>query len=152
MPLQTGFVFSFFAACKPVYRKNDIDMYPSPPDGYFDENLSSFSNLLTTTSSQNLSPMYYEIVEACLQMIQRCSPYNEEITKSSHLVFTFRDVPILIFENVSLVNSDYIMKIDFSYLVPHWISSEQLETRNLSEKRWTVLALLAGFLTYGFLN
>jgi hypothetical protein len=85
-------------------------------------------------------------------MLENCSPYHEEILRCSHLVFTYKETPILVFENVSIANSDYIMKIDFSYLIPHWISSEQLETRNLSEKRWTLLVLLGGFLTYGFLN
>ena len=152
MPLQTGFVFSFFAACKPEYGKDSIEKYPYRADGYFSANPSTLPLLLKTNAVQNLSPSYFEITKACFGMLENCSPYHEEILRCSHLVFTYKDTPILVFENVSIANSDYIMKIDFSYLIPHWISSEQLETRNLSEKRWVTFSLLGAFLAYGLLN
>ncbi len=152
MPLQTGFLYSFCAACNPLYKTRIIDNYPARADGYFTMNPVSFPYLLENPAVKNLSPGYYEVVLHSLNMVEKCTPYTNEVRKCSHLVFTFKDTPILVFENLSIANSDWIMKVDMSYLIPHWISVDALESRTLAEKRLTVLSLLGLFLGYGLLK
>jgi hypothetical protein len=152
MPLQTGFLYSFYASCKPLYQTSLIDNYPARADGYFTMNPVSFPYLLENAAVKNLSPGYYEVVLQSLDILEKYHPYTDEVRKSSHLVFTFKDTPILVFENLSIANSDWIMKIDMSYLIPHWISLDNLESRTISEKRYKVLGLLGLFFAYGFLK
>ncbi len=152
MPLQTGFHFSFFAACKPDYKNKELQTYPIRADGYFTMNPLSLPLLLKTNAVQNLSPAYYETLEQSLNYLEKFRPYSDELCSCSHLVFTYKGTPILVFENLSIANSDWILKIDFSYLVPHWVSSENLKNRTRAEKRLTVLSLLGLFLGYGLLK
>lgn len=152
MPLQRGFLYSFCASCEPLYRTRLIDNYPARADGYFTTEPSSLQYVLKSSAVQNLSTAYYEIVSQSLILLENYTPYTEELRKASHLVFTYKDTPILVFENLSIANMDWIMKIDMSYLIPHWISDERLESRTVAKKRLKVLGFLGMFLAYGLLT
>ena len=153
MPLQTGFLFSFPVAYIPQKRPHLLESYPLRADGYFSKNSFSLPLLLKSPAVQNLSPAYYEVVQHSLNILEKLTIYNEFLlNESSHLVFSYKDTPILVFENVSIANSDWISKIDLSWLVPHWISDEQSKQRQLGEKRLAVLGILTLFMSVGLLK
>ncbi len=152
MPLLTGFVYSFPASCHTEYRSNIIQNYPVRADGYLSRNHFKFNELLTTKAVQNLSPPYLEVVQQSLNLIERYPMYYEYLfEKCSHLVFTYKRTPILVFENLSIANSDILLTVDFSWLIPHYITDKQVEEKIRGEKRCATLGLLAVFLCYGLL-
>ncbi len=152
MPLLTGFLYSFPAACHTEYHSDIISNYPVRADGFFSRNRFTLHELLKTESVQNLSPPYFEVVQQSLNFLEKYPIYYESLLNtSSHLVFTYKHTPLLVFENLSIANSYTITIVDTFWLVPHYITDKEVEQKIRGEKRWATLGLLAVFLSYGVL-
>lgn len=152
MPFLSGFLFSFPVACHTEYGHKIIETYPCRADGFFSANHVSLAKLLETPAVKNLSPPYFEVVQQSLNLLENYPMYHEYLlNKSSHLVFTYKNTPLLVFENLSIANSDTLTIIDTFWLIPHYITDKQVEEKIRGEKRWAVLGLLGVFLSYGAL-
>lgn len=152
MPLLEGFYFSFPVACHRTYTSEILSRYPLRPDGFYTKNLDSLERLRKCTAVENLEPPYFESVVKSLEVIRNIDVYRNLLLNSSHLVFTYRNVPLLIFDNASNEFSSITIVIDLVYLIPHYITDEKRKLIELSKKRWKVIGLLTGFLGFAFLK
>lgn len=152
MPLLAGFYYAFPAACHTVYTKDILSNYPLRPDGFYTRNLDSLNNLVCRSAVQALSPPYFESFCQSLTQLRKYEIYTKSILESGYLIFTYKKTPLLVFDNASNEFSPYSIVIDMFYLVPHYISEEHVERRQLAEKRLKVITLFIGFLGLGFLK
>lgn len=152
MPISKGFYFSFPAACHCVHKLDLLSGYPLRPDGFFTKDINSLDKLLSSPAVQNLSLCYFECFCESLRFLRKYDVYSKSLLESSYLVFTYKSVPLLVFDNPSNEFSHYATVIDMSYLVPHYTTDEKVKEIQCAKQRWATLSLLTGFLAFGFLR